>query len=200
MNALDKLLALAALGLMVFPGAAPAQPGPRGPNIMIIGTDIDKDAIPRGHPAFDRIQGVIADQLRARGLHVFDETAIPKDALPQSGVPREPSELVDTAKLARVPIDVIVVPQISARVRPMRTVADTYKPSIRVSVRMMRAGSGELVGRYDYGDDIDFPPLSGSCATSRDCLLEVFGSEAQLIGLAVGNAVATYLAADVRAR
>jgi hypothetical protein len=193
-NAFSKLLAVAALGLTALPAAAPAQPGPRGPNVLIVGADTDKDAMPRGTPVFDKIQDMIAGQLRSRGFHVFDETVIPKDALPAGGLPREPAELVATAKLAKVPMDVIVVTQIYASVRPMPNLQDTYKPSIRVVARMTKVGSGEPLGRYEFGDDIDFPMLPGKCA---ECLLNSFGHDAQQIGLAVGNGLATAIAADM---
>lgn len=198
MNALGGLLALAAFGLTVLPAAAPAQTGLRGPNVLIVGTDVDKDAIPRGNAAFDSIRDAIAGAIRNRGFHVFDETAIPKDALPASGLPREPSELVETAKLAKVPIDIVVVVQISASVRPMRNVQDAYKPLLHVVERLTKVRSGEFLGRYEFGSDIDFPALAGSCATTRECLLDSFGRQARVIGLAAGNALSTVLAADIR--
>jgi hypothetical protein len=197
-TALGKLIALATLGLTVLPAAAPAQTAPRGPNVLIVGTDTDKDAVPRGTAAFDKILEVIAGQLRSRGFHVFDETAIAKAALPAGGLPREPAELVETAKFAKVPIDVIVVTQMSASVRLVPMVRDVYKPLLHVVARVTKVRSGELLGRYDFGDDAEFPMLPGSCATSRECLLESVGNEARLIGVEAGNGVATALAATIR--
>ncbi len=58
--------------------------------------------------------------------------------------------------------------------------------------------SGEFLGRYEFGSDIDFPVLADICATSREGLLDSFGREARMLGLAVGNELSTVLAADVR--
>jgi hypothetical protein len=194
-NALGKFLALAAFGLAALPVSAPAQ---RGPNVLIVGTDTDKNAVPRGTPALDSVQETIAGQLRSRGFHVFDETVISKSALPGGVLPREPSELIEAAKLANTPIDVIVITQMSVSTRQMQMVSNAYKPSINVTARMTKVRNGESVGRYAYGDDIDLPVVPGSCATSPECLFKVVGDGARMIGMAVGNAVATMLAADIR--
>jgi hypothetical protein len=206
MKTLGKLLALAGLaaglGLVVSHTAASAQTGPRGPNVMIAGEDADKDTIPRGNRNFNRIQRAIAEQLVARGFHVFDETAITKDVLPQGGVRRQLPELLETAKLAQAPIDVIVVFDIYASVRPLQAVRDTFRPVIRVDGRMIRVHAGQDLGGFEYGSDIELPPIPGTCVNGeppRECLLESFGNEARLIGSAVGDALATKLAAYLRA-
>jgi hypothetical protein len=204
MNTLGKLVALAALGLSVFHTAASAEPGPgpRGPNVMIVGEDADKDTIPRGNRNFNRIQRAIAEQLVSRGFHVFDETAITKDVLPQGGVRRELPELLEIAKLAQAPIDVIVVFQVYASVRPAQFVRDTFKPFIRIDGRMIRVRGGQDLGGFEYGSDIELPPIPGSCVNGeppRECLLETFGNEARLIGAPVGNGLATKLAGFLRA-
>ncbi len=202
MNALGKLLALAALGLAAFNTAAMAQTGPRGPSIMIVGEDADKDTIPRGNRNFNRIERAVADQLIARGFKVYDETAITMNVLPQGGVRRQLPELLETAKLAQAPIDVIVVFQIYASIRPLQFVRDTFKPFIRIDGRMIRVRGGQDLGGYEFGSDIDFPPLPGVCVNGeppRECLIESVGNEARLIGSAVGNALATKLAGYLRA-
>jgi hypothetical protein len=204
MNTFGKLLALAAVGLSVFhtAGASAEPAGPRGPSIMIAGEDADKDTIPRGNRNFNRIERAIADQLIARGFKVYDETAITRDILPQGGVRRQLPELLETAKLAQVPIDVIVVFQIYASVRPILALRDTFKPFIRVDGRMIRVRGGQDLGGYEFGSDIEFPPIPGTCVNSeppRECLLESVGNEARLIGSAVGDALATKLAAFLRA-
>ena len=204
MNTLGKLLALATLGLsVVHTAGASAEPvGPRGPNIMIVGEDADKDTIPRGNRNFNRIERAVAEQLVTRGFKVYDETAITMNVLPQGGVRRQLPELLETAKLAQAPIDVIVVFQIYASVRPILALRDTFRPFIRVDGRMIRVRGGQDLGGYEFGSDIELPPLPGTCVNGeppRECLLESFGNEARLIGSAVGDALATKLAAFLRA-
>jgi hypothetical protein len=204
MNAFVKLLTLAAVGLTVFhtAGASAEPTGPRGPNIMIAGEDADKDTIPRGNRNFNRIERAVAEQLVARGFHVFDETAITMNVLPQGGVRRQLPELLETAKLAQAPIDVIVVFQIYASVRPLLAVRDTFKPVIRIDGRMIRVRGGQDLGGYEFGSDLELPPIPGVCVNGeppRECLLESFGNEARLIGSAVGNGLASKLAGYLRA-
>src|SRR6516165_4373290 len=204
MNTLGKLLALATLGLSaVHTAGASAEPvGPRGPNIMIVGEDADKDTIPRGNRNFNRIERAVAEQLVTRGFKVYDETAITMNVLPQGGVRRQLPELLETAKLAQAPIDVIVVFQIYASVRPILALRDTFKPVIRVDGRIIRVRGGQDLGGYEFGSDIELPPIPGTCVNGeppRECLLESFGNEARLIGAAVGNGLATKLAGYLRA-
>jgi hypothetical protein len=203
MNPLAKLLALAALGVVALGTAASAQTGPRGPSIMIVGEDADKDTIPRGNVNFNRIQRAIAEQLIARGFKVYDETATTMDVLPQGGVRRELPELLQIAKLSKSPIDVVVVFQVYASVRDMKWVRNTLQPFVRVDGRLIRVRGGQDLGNFEYGSDIEFEPIPQACRdgdhVDRACLLETFGTQARLIGSAVGNALATKLSAYLRA-
>lgn len=182
---------------------AMAQAGPRGPSVMILGEDADKDTIPRGNVNFNRIQRAIAEQLIARGFKVYDETATTMDVLPQGAVRRELPELLQIAKLAKSPIDVVVVFQIYAAVRDMKYVRGAMQPSVRVDGRLIRVRGGQDLGNFEYGSDIELDPIPQSCRTGdqvdRTCLLETFGTQARVIGSAVGNGLATKLAAYLRA-
>src|SRR5215470_7071606 len=199
MNALGKLLALAALGVTAFNATASAEP-PRGPNIIIAGEDADKDTIPRGNRNFNRIQRAIAEQLLARGFKVFDETAVTPH-LPQGRKRRQLPELLQSAKWAKAPIDIIVVFQIYASVRPMPHVHDTYQPFVRVDGRLLKVRGGQDLGGFEFGSDIEFGPIPGSCVNGKppgECVIEAVGDQARLIGSAVGNALATKLAVYLR--
>ncbi len=204
MNALGKLLVFAALGMTaVFSTAASAQNGPRGPNVLIVGEDADKDTIPRGSVNFNRIERALAEKLIERGFTVYDETAITMDVAPQGGVRRELPELLQMAKIAKVPIEVIVVFQIYANVRPMPYMKNVLQPFVRVDGRLIRVRPGQVLGNFEYGSDIEFEPLPQICRNAdgldRTCVLESFGNQARLIGEGVGKALATKLASYLRA-
>ncbi len=203
MNTLGRLFALTALGLTVFSTAATAEPRPlpRGPSVMIVGEDADKDTIPRFNRNFNRVMRAVTEDLIGRGFRVYDETALTMDILPQGGVRRELPELLETARYAGqkvgAQIDVLVVFQIYASVRPAQFVK-AYKPFIRIDGRMIKVRSGQDLGGYEFGPDIEIPPISDFCVKSdppNECLFETVGNEAREIGKAVGGALATKLSA-----
>jgi hypothetical protein len=201
MKALGKLLTLAALGLAVVHTPASAQTGPRGPNVMVFGEDADTDTIPRGNRNFNRIQRAITEQLIARGFKAYNEVANTADILPQGRVRRQLDEMIEIAKVSQSPIDVMVVFQIYASIRPTR-LPDTFRPFVRVDGRIMRTRSGQELGNFEAGNDLELPVIPGTCVRGeppRECLIEKFGDNARLIGTAVGNALATKLAAYLRA-
>lgn len=201
MNTLGKILVLAAAGVAAFGTAASAQTGPRGPNIMIAGEDADPGTLPRGEDSFNRVERAIAEQLIARGFKVYDETAITQDLLPQGRVRRKLPELLEIAKLAKTPIDVIVVFELHFWAKPMKYVHDAFQPSVRVTGRMIRVRGGQDLGNYEYGSDIELDPIPGSCVRIPNdrCVEEAVGNQARPIGSAVGNGLATKLAAYLRA-
>jgi hypothetical protein len=175
---------------------------PHSPNVMIVGEDADKDTLPRFNRNFNRILRAVADRLIARGFKVYDETLLTMDILPQGGVRRELPELLETARYAGqkvgVPIDIVVVFQVYPSVRKLERVRDTFKPFVRIAGRMIKVRSGQDLGGYEFGPDIDFPILPASCVLGdppNECLHESFGNEARLIADAVGDALATKLAA-----
>jgi hypothetical protein len=168
---------------------------------MIVGEDADKDTLPRFNRNFNRILRAVAERLIAKGFKVYDETALTMDILPQGGVRRELPELLETARYAGQkmgsPIDVVVVFQVYPSVRPLQSVRG-YKPFVRIAGRMIKVRSGQDLGGYEFGPDIEFPILPESCVKGdppNECLHESFGNEARLIADAVGDALATKLSA-----
>jgi hypothetical protein len=214
MNTFGKIIALAALGLTALTTAAAASseskpaappPGPtalpRGPNVLIVGEDADKDTLPRFNRNFNRILRAVAERFIRHGFKVYDETALTMDILPQGGVRRELPELLETARYAGQkmgsPIDVVVVFQVYPSVRKLQAVRG-YKPFVRIAGRMIKVRSGQDLGGYEFGPDIEFPILPESCVNGdppNECLHESFGNEARLIADAVGDTLADKLAA-----
>jgi len=213
MNAAGKIFAIAAAVAALTTSAfaspdhpadqAATQAGPRGPSILVASEDFDADTIPRGNVNFNRIQRAIIDHMAGRGFKIYDETAITMDRLPQGRVRRELPELLQTAKLAQAPIDVIVVFQIHASIQNVQYVKNTKVPHIRVDGRMIRVRGGQDLTGFEYGEDVDLDPIPQACFTGdqidRQCLLESVGTQARPFGAAVGDALAIKLASFLRA-
>jgi hypothetical protein len=196
MKAFGKLFVTVALGLTAFAVAASAQTGPRSPVIMIAGDDAAEDAVLRGTATFDHMQHTIAEHLRIRGYKVFEEEDVTsRPGSPPNRTRRQTPELIDVAKLAKVPVDVIVVIQVHVVVRPVGQVRDLFRPSIRVDARYLTVRDGQPLGNYTFGDDIDLPPIPGHCANDKPCLLQHLGPPAELMAQAMGHGLAVKLAA-----
>lgn len=185
--------ALAALAIAVAPlcGTAKATV-----NIVVATEDADKDTVPRDNRIYDRVLDAIREQLNAQGFQVYDETAAGMQVDRAHRVRRQDTELIEVARALRPPMDAIVVFRIYASV-----VAGQYtemrRPVMRITSRVLNVRSGQVVGQFDVGDQIEFPPLLKDCAADRECLLESLGSQAHRIAGDLGAALAMQLEASV---
>jgi hypothetical protein len=193
MNA-SRLILLVTLGIAMLHAPAAAQP--RGPNVLIVSDDADPGTVPRNHPIFNQVFEAVSEQLIARGFHVIDETSAGLGVLDPNRVRRSDPELIEGARsLDRPPIDVLVIFQIYASVKPGR-VAGIERPRIRVAGRMLTIRGNQRLGSFEAGDDVEFAPLPRNC--DRECLFERVGTGAKLVGASVGAVLATKLAAYLR--
>jgi hypothetical protein len=198
MKTLGRLLAVASLGLTAFNATASAQT--LGPVIVISGDDANKDSVPRGNVNFSRIHRAIAERLRAGGFQVYDEADIVPD-LPPARTARPVSELFEGVKLAQTPVDVIMVIQIYASVRPVLQSRDTFRPFISIDANYWRVRDHQFLGNYTFGRGVELPLIEGSCVSGKppgQCLLQRVGDSAEPVATAMGDALATKLAADLR--
>jgi hypothetical protein len=176
---------------------APTAAEPRGPNVLVVSEDADIDTVPRNHRIFNRVLEAISEQLIARGFHVIDETSVGLEITEPNRVRRRDAELIEVARaFDRPPIDVLVIFQIYASVQTGKF-SDIARPRIRVAGRMLTIRGNQRLGSFEAGDDLEFPPLPRHC--DRECLFERLGTEAKLVGTSVGAALATKLAAYLRA-
>jgi hypothetical protein len=108
------------------------------------------------------------------------------------------ANFADEARVSMVPIDAIVVIQVHVAVRPEGP--DLYRPSISVEGRSVLVRGLRDAGNATFGQDIEFPPIPGSCAKDRECLLNSFEPEIKtlrLVGTVAGDGFATTLAASL---
>ena len=177
--------------LVSFTGVSISLPSLAGdnPNILIMGEDADDDTIPRDSRVFKRVLNVLSNQLHNEGFDVFDETAITLENFAQGRVRRTDAELIDIARtIKRPPIDVVVMFAIYASIKKK---SYTTKIKARVSGRLLGVQTGQRLGNFEVESTKTWnAPLN----CSRECLLEVVGSNANIIGMDVGNVLAEKLA------
>jgi hypothetical protein len=196
MKAFAKLLAAAALGLTAFNATASAQT--RDPVIVIAGDDVDRDTIPRGNVNLNRIQRAIAKQLRAGGFSVYDEAVVLPD-LPPARTERPLAKLLEGMKLAKTPVDVIVVTRICSSIRPEPKKPGEFRPFISIDASYWRVRDRLFLGNHRVAGGAELPLIDGACAMKPECLLQRVGDSAEGVGTGMGGELAAKLAAaDLR--
>jgi len=200
MSAFKNLLLAAALGATVVSTGTAAQA--RGPNILVVSEDADKDTIPRNNRAFNRVLAEISEAMIAKGFQVYDETAVSLQIAPPGTPRRTDAELITVARaISRPPIDLLVSFQIYASAKKVPFARFT-RPEVRVAGRLLNIKGGQNLGFFEAGGDLDLEPLPLECTEpgiDKECLLEKVGMQARSIGSAVGQALAIKLSAYMRA-
>jgi len=199
MSAFRNLLLAAALGATVVSTGTAAHA--RGPNILVVSEDADKDTIPRNNRVFNRVLAEISEALIAKGFQVYDETAVSLAIAPPGTPRRTDAELITIARaVSRPPIDLLASFQIYASAKKVPFARFT-KPEVRVSARLLNVKGNQNLGFFEAGGDLDLDPLPLDCtepSIDKECLLEKVGMQARSIGSAAGQALAEKLAAYLR--
>jgi hypothetical protein len=171
----------------------------RGSDILIVGEDTDMDAIPHFNPNFNRILLAVAGQLTSHGFKVHEELPIGRQ--PRRGRQNQLPELLEMARTAGSSIGGIVVFQIHVAIQPVQAIRDSFKPSVRISGRVIRVRDGQDLGNFEFNPDVDLPIIQGTCAhdQAQECLYESLGDNARAIAAAVGGLVAAKLADNLTA-
>ena len=179
---------LAAAALALAPGHAAADPL----NLLVMGEDADLDTIERHTAIYDRVVQAISGELRARGLVVYDETAVTMEFYDLGRVRRPDAELISLARSVQIaPIDAVTAFEIHAA-----TVPSVYEGltelRLRITGRVIEIRSGQSLGGYEVSyRPGELPPLPLNCR--RNCQIAFVGDQAAQIASDVGAALAAQL-------
>ena len=81
-----------------------------GINVILMGEDKHREAIPRDHRVFRKVLDALSNELGDGGYRVLDETALTLDNFKQGRKNRTDAEIIDIARsIKRPPIDVVVI-------------------------------------------------------------------------------------------
>lgn len=180
--------ALAAAALALAPCGAGGDPL----NLLVMGEDADLDTIERHTPIFDRVAQAISDELRARGLNVYDETAVTMEFYDLGRVRRLDAELISLARSVQIaPIDAVTAFEIHAATVPSAYEGIT-ELRLRIAGRVIEIRSGLSLGGYEVSyRPGDLPPVPLNC--DRGCQIAFVGDQATRIARDVGAALAAQL-------
>jgi hypothetical protein len=203
MSVFKTLLLAAAFGASVVTSTTGATAQPRGPNLLVMAENAEPDTVPRHNRIFNRVIAELSEALIAKGFQVYDETAAGMGVTELHRIKREDVELIEFARVMnRPPIDVIMIFQIFISAKKS-LYGDTYRPDIRITGRLLGVRSNQQLGSFEYGGDLELPPLPRTCFVpgpepDRECLIEKVGLEARAIAGAVGQGLSEKLAAYMR--
>tara|TARA_Y100001960_G_scaffold307707_1_gene364278 strand:+ start:74 stop:973 length:900 start_codon:yes stop_codon:yes gene_type:complete len=178
---------LAILATFALSFTAPASAGEQ-PNILIMGEDSDKDAVPRNNRVFNRVLNALANELDLEGFNVYDEVAVTLEDFDQGRVRRTDAEIIDIAKSVKnPPIDVAVIYTIYASAQEA---SYTLKIRARVTGRLLNVHSGKRLGNFE----VKLPRvINAPTNCARECILEVVGENAKTLAQDLGLVLAKKL-------
>jgi hypothetical protein len=160
------------------------------PNLAVVSEDADTDTVPRDSRIFNRVLLALAEEMNLHHYTVIDERAAGMEITTPDRVRRRDVELIDIARaLRRPPVDAVVVFQIYASTRQSLN-SDIVRAQVRIPARIIEVQSGRFLGAFEVSD-IDLPALPRRC--DRECLLEVMGNNARILGHDLGIALAQKL-------
>jgi hypothetical protein len=96
MNRLFNLITIIIFSTVILVTSITAQASDV-PNLLVMGEDENKDAIPRNSQVFKRVINALTNQMHDNGFDVYDETAITLDSFGQGRVQRSNAEVIDIA-------------------------------------------------------------------------------------------------------
>lgn len=146
------------------------------PNVLILGEDSQKNAVPRNSPVYKRVLQAVSEQLSTQNFTVYDETTITLNNFTQGRVGRSDDELIDIAKnIRKPPIDVVVIFSIYASQHKQ---VHTTKIKTRIEGRMLQVQTGKYLGGFEVNSGKMWQAPSGC---SRSCLYDVVGDKARVL-------------------
>lgn len=158
------------------------------PNLLILGTDADKNSVPRDSRVFRQVLATLSNQMNNYSFDVYDETVITLDSFEQGRSRRSDAEIIDIARsVQRPPIDIAVIFSIFVSARDE---AYTTKVKANIQGRLLNVKTGKGLGSFAV-DSGQFWNAPNDCP--RQCLLNVVGDKAHVLANDLGAVLAEKL-------
>ena len=178
------LLVTVSMLLVIAPGFAGDKP-----NLLVMGEDADKDAVPRNSRVFRRVLDSLNEEMHNYGFDMYDETAVTLDDFAQGRVRRTDAEIIDIARsVRRPPIDVAVIFQIYASAKQLDY---TTKVRTRVTGRLLNVKTGQRLGNFEMESPKEW---NAPQKCSRECILETVGGYSKTLANDLGSVLSEKLA------
>ena len=182
------LLFWSVVGLLLMAGPAVATERWK---VLVVG-ESGSDSLPAGHPAWQRVDQAIAEQLIASGFSTYDKAALGLTlACSQPPCGNRPvADYVRWAREQRGGIDLIVIYSITA--------ADKQGPAVkrwqvRVPGRMVDVSTAEIVDQWRGGEDeLSDQPAGCAEACLRDWLADRLADTGSNVGAILAEKLAAY--------
>jgi hypothetical protein len=153
-------------------------------NILVMGEDADKDAVPRNNRVFKRVHQALINRFNDEGFDVFDETVVTRDIAVQGRLRRSDAELFDIARtVTRPPIDVVVVFSIYTHTKKKTYFA---RSEIYIAGRILSVKDGRSLSSFNVKSPKEWV-TAPNC--EQDCLLETVGDYVEILGNKLGVAL-----------
>lgn len=180
---------LATTALVTLPASAQDIP-----NVMIVGDDSDRDAVPRNSQVFETVLDQLGDQFRSQGYDVYNETLLTADWATQGRQGRDLEELSKITRAIDNPIiDILGV--FTMYVNVEREDFATFA-KVRVKANALNVHGGRQLGTYTVRTPETYK-LPRDCP--RDCVIEALVEKAEEIGRDVGYGLAQTILGEWRA-
>ena len=183
------------MAILVGVSCAGAPKTSHGVNVILMGEDKHREAIPRDHRVFRKVLDALSNELGDGGYRVLDETALTLDNFKQGRKNRTDAEIIDIARsIKRPPIDVVVIFEIYP---DRERKAYTTKLDVEVIGRLLRLPSGERLGNFGT----NLPVAENAPADcDQDCTRRYIGNSAKILAREVGGILTEKLSAMMQPR
>jgi len=158
-------------------------------NVVVLGLDQDRGAVPRLNRVYVRVRNALVDQLQQAGFAAYDGTQVALQPIARDADGRlADAAVLDAARMVESPpLDLVVLFRVYPR---QQRLSYTQKLGARVEARLLNLHSGYRLGNFEAATPQP-QPLALSC--DHDCQLEHLGSEARILAQHVGAVLAARL-------
>jgi hypothetical protein len=167
-------------------------------NVLALGEFASPYSQDKGSAVFLRVTGALNEAMIARGLKVFDETAVTMKFTDPGRKRRNDAYLIDVARsISEPPVDAILIFDIMIERRLIRASRlKEREPRLRISARILGVRDGRNFGQSEIEPESPLPAIANDCR--GNCVGEAVGDAARLLALRLGDRLADTLLAELK--